>query len=244
MQTLKVECRVANVWSPPAFGVHLDGLIGWALVNQAKQSGGSSLDFNEILADMPFVSHVFPSGERVWQASILTPTGVHGLERRMMTSVVSPHKMFRLVDRGVVSEKGGKWEGVRGPEKNSQIFYTTQRISGLQAWCVGDADAIAYLLNEIRAVGSRTRIGMGALMPFDDGAFWRVTPCKEAETLWALRNLPSIEGVPSLPRYADVGAYQPPYWEGSSVIYRPILNDYMTYLDETKSPDEIMEVAQ
>lgn len=238
MEALKVECMVANAWSPPAFGVHLDGLIAWALVYQAKRSSDSALDFDHILSDLPLDKHEFPNGTWAWKASMMVPTGVYGLERRMLTGKTSPHDMFRLVELGVLSEKGGRWEGAKGPEKNSQVFYTTQRITGLQSWCVGNADAISELLDEVRAVGTRTRIGMGALLPFDDGKFWRVTSCEKAEKLWSLRNLPSLNGVPDMPRYRDVGSYQPPYWGYQSEIYRPILNDYITHQGDTDFSEE------
>lgn len=232
MQALKIECRVANAWSPPDLGVHLDGLIAWALVEQARKSGQVITDYDEILSDLPLSRHEFPNGEWVWQASQLVPVDMYGVERRMLTGRTPANEMFNLVAKGVVSSKGGKWDGSRGPEKNNQVFYTTERIGGLKGWCIGDADALADLLDEVRAVGTRTRIGMGALIPFEDDKFWRITPCDDAATLWSLRNLPDLQGVPDLSRYADIGTYRPPYWRGSASIYRPIITDYMTYREE------------
>ena len=89
---------------------------------------------------------------------------------------------------------------------------------GLRGWCVGDADAIEDLLSRVRAVGVKTRIGLGTLLPFGDGSLWRVTPDPEAEQLWRRRSSP-VRLIDD--SFRAIGSWHSPYWQGTDPIWRP-----------------------
>ncbi len=223
MRALRIECRLTTPWCPPAFGLHLDGLLSWALVSDARAAGAEFNDFQEIIADLPLQRHVFPwhgnEDTSVWCASQLVPVGWLGQERRYLTAKTNVEDMSHWINRRVVEKKGGAIiDTVRGIAKNAQSFYTVEHTRGLRGWCVGDADAIEDLLSRVRAVGVKTRIGLGTLLPFGDGSLWRVTPDPEAEQLWRRRSSP-VRLIDD--SFRAIGSWHSPYWQGTDPVWRP-----------------------
>lgn len=215
MQGLQIDCLLATPWCPPAHGLHLDGLLAWALVQDTVATRGAAADYESIISDLPLLKH--ESG--VWCASMLTPVGWLGQERRYLTAKTPVEAMARCIGSGAVDTKGGSViDTVRGPAKNGQLFITLEHVQGLRAWCIGDADAVEDLLSRIDSVGVKSRIGFGTLRPFEDGALWRVSPSEEAEQGWKRRNSP-VRLVDQ--SHQAVGSWRAPYWRGSEIIWRP-----------------------
>lgn len=215
MQGLQIDCLLATPWCPPAHGLHLDGLLAWSLVQDAVAARTNATDYDSIISDLPLEKH--ESG--VWCASMLTPVGWLGQERRYMTAKTPVESMARYIGAGAVDTKGGAGiDTVRGPAKNGQFFITLEYVQGLRAWCVGDVDAVKDLLSRIDSVGVKSRIGFGTLRPFDDGLLWRVTPSAEAAEGWKRRNAPVRLLDES---HQAVGSWRAPYWRGTDLIWRP-----------------------
>lgn len=224
MEPLRIECRLATPWHPPAFGLHLDGLLAWSLVQDAKAARADLVDYEAIISDLPLERHLLAThpggGHSVWCASQFVPVGWLGQERRYMTAKTSVEDMSHWIGRKVVETKGGSTiDTARGIAKNSQAYYTVEHVRGLRAWCVGDRDAITDLLSRVRAVGVKTRIGLGTLLPYADGALWDVRADEQASQLWRRRSSPErlIED-----SFRAIGSWRAPYWQGTDPIWRPM----------------------
>ena len=215
MQPLRIDCLLATAWCPPAFGLHLDGLIGFAAVDEATALRSDAPDYDTILADLPFARH--ESG--VWCASMFSVVNFGGQERRYLTQKTDVITMSTMIGRNVVETAGGSIiDTQRGPFKNGQAYYTVEHAQGLRAWCVGDPDRILDLLTRIPAVGVKNRIGLGTLLPFDDtGEVWKITEDDSAHERWKRRSAPVALTSDAIPA---IGAWSPPYWRGNSRIWR------------------------
>jgi len=215
MQPLRIDCHLATAWCPPAFGLHLDGLIGFAAVDEATAHRPDAPDYDTILADLPFARH--DSG--VWCASMFSVVNFAGQERRYLTQKTDVITMSMMIDRQVVETAGGSIiDTQRGPFKNGQAYYTVEHVQGLRAWCVGDPERILDLLTRITAVGVKNRIGLGTLLPFDEtGELWKITEDATAHERWKRRSAPVALTTEALPA---VGAWRPPYWGGNDRIWR------------------------
>ena len=142
-----------------------------------------------------------------------------GQERRYLTAKTDVEDVARWIGRKVVEEKGGSIiDTARGIAKASQGFYTIEHTRGLRAWCIGDQEAIADLLSRVVAVGVKTRIGLGTLLPYDDGSLWRVRPDEQAAEMWRRRPSPVRLIADS---FRAAGTWRPPYWQGNEMIWRP-----------------------
>lgn len=216
MQALQIDCRLAGPWSPQAKGAHFDSLLAHVLVNrQVRRANMNVHSYAEIIEDLPLEKHE----NGVWKASLLHPVGWLGQERRCIIGKTDTQEMSILIANGVVEAKGGSTiDTVRGIAKNAQVFVTIEHVQGLRAWCVGDKDEIENLLSDVTAVGVKTRMGFGTLLPFDTGELWRVKPCEEANLHWMRRHSPTqlIEQ-----SYPALGAWHPPYFRGAERIFTP-----------------------
>lgn len=222
MQALQIDCCLAGAWCPPSYGLHLDGLVAWSVVQDSLEQGDATMDYAKAISDLPFERHA--SG--VWCASQFFPVGWIGQEQRYYTGKTPVDHLAECIGNGAVDTKGGAViDTVRGIAKNHQGYLTLEHVRGLRAWCVGDEDAIIELLGKIEAVGVKTRMGFGALLPYEDGSLWRITPCEEATEHWKRRSSPVQLTQESYPAR---GAHQPPYWRGNEFIYRSFPMRYET----------------
>lgn len=224
MEPLRIEFRLNGPWCPPHGGVHLDGLIAWAvkedsLSNASGITGtGAEPDYATIIADLPFEKHESPHGW-CWKASKLVVIGYFGQERRYLTAKTPVHDMAQAIGNRVVEEKGGSIiDTVRGLGKNAALYYTLEHALGFEAYCVGDHDALSELLQEIEAIGAKTRLGHGSLRPYDDGKLFRITADATAQEKWKRRNAPERLREDMIPA---VASFQPPYWKGKDYCWTP-----------------------
>lgn len=222
MEPLRIEWQFATAWAPPHSGVHFDGLLALARVREASSrahAGGSDgIDYDALLADLPFEMYESPYGA-CWKASKLEVIGYVQQERRYLTSKTPLESMARDIGRGVVSRKGTTViDTARGPFKNSAMFYTLELARGAQAWCVGDVDAIGELLERVESLGTKGRIGHGALLPYEDGRRFKIERDERALENWKWRNSPE-QFFPDMVPIA--GALKPPYWRQTGYCWSP-----------------------
>lgn len=223
---LRIEWRIATPWCPPPMGLHLDGLIGHALVQEAEANGREFLTYDALLAELPFERHEAAAGW-CWKASLVRPSAVHGSERRYMTSKTAGLGLAeRMVDGGISGRALKSIDTVRGPFKNDAFWYTVEHVPACHAWCVGDPERIASLLDRITHLGKRSRLDHGRIALRDrsdaqeGGLDFDIIEDADALVHWQERVMPEpLEG------YAPVvSRLQPPYWKGEGVTqaWRPL----------------------
>lgn len=209
---LRIEWRLATPWSPNQQGLHLDGLIAWAIKEEFEHEG-VAFTFESLLADLPFAKHVGQYGW-VWQASLVQPQGRAGIERRYMTAKTASHQLAALSVAGQLEGRPlTNIDTVRGNFKNDAFWYTLEDVDHCIAWCVGDPERITPLLDRITHLARRGRLDHGRVESVE------IHEDPEAETRWRERVMPDpIDGyVPT------IGRLNPPYWtgEGQTALWRP-----------------------
>ncbi|EQD66040.1 hypothetical protein B1A_08284, partial [mine drainage metagenome] len=85
---LRIDWTLVTPWCPPALGLHLDGLIGFAMLEEAEAQNQSFTSYDELLAELPFARHESLAGW-CWKASLVRPAAVLGSERRYSTAKTS-----------------------------------------------------------------------------------------------------------------------------------------------------------
>lgn len=217
---LRIEWELATPWCPSYHGVHLDGLVAWAMVQEAVTDDTPPPDYDAILADLPFAKYESPNGW-VWKASLLRPTAVLGSERRYMTSkTASAEFATRMHDGRIAGKPLTTIDTVRGPYKNDAFWYTIEHVERIVAYCVGDPERIAPLLGQVTHLGKRARLDHGRIAPVD-GMLAQIHEDPEALELWRNRNMPEAQNGHHQP---VTGRLRPPYWmgEGAQVVWRPL----------------------
>ena len=176
------------------------------------------MNYDALTADLPFELFEHEQGD-CWKASTFEVVGYHEQTRRYMTAKTPVQAMALAIGRGLVDPKGGSIiDTQRGPGKNSAFYYTLEFADGLQAWCIGDRDALEDLLSGVSAMGAKTRLGHGALQPYEDGRFFRIVPDETAHVRWQHRNLPVRLHERLMP---GAGALKPPYWRPTTHCWLP-----------------------
>ena len=214
MLPLRIEWSLATPWCPPPLGLHLDGLIGWAIVHEAESRGECFDSYDAILADLPFAKHETASGW-VWKASLVRPVEVLGSERRYMTTKTATSEFAeRMSDGRILGKPLSSIDTVRGPFKNDAFWYTIEHAPRCAAYCLGDPERIAPLLDVITHLGKRARLDHGRV----DGV--TIVEDESAKDQWRQRHMPEPENG----HEPVMGRLQPPYWkgEGQTHVWRPL----------------------
>lgn len=223
MQGLQIDCRLAGSWCPPANGLHLDGLLAWAAVQVAMRGEtDASATYENFIHDLPLERHEFDGDEHdrwIWKASVMHVVGWIGQSRLYLTQKTPATAMLMGVAEGWIDKAGGSIiDTQRNFTKNGAVYTTIEYAHGLRSWCVGDADGVAEYLSEVKAVGVKKRIAQGALLPYEDGSLFKVTPCDQANTLWMRRNSP-VRLIEESTQKS--GRWRAPYWSQKSVCWSP-----------------------
>lgn len=216
---LRIEWALATPWCPPPQGLHLDGLIAWAVVQQLQVDGAMPATYEEAIADLPFEKYESPEGW-VWKASMVRPVEVKGSERRYMTTKTASAEFAERMHSGAIDGKPlTTVDTVRGPYKNDAFWYTAEHADRLVAYCIGDPERIVPLLDHVTHIGKRMRLDHGRVAPVD-GMLATVVEDESALNLWRQRNMPA----PDNGHQPVMGRLQPPYWmgEGTTMVWRPL----------------------
>jgi len=214
---LRIEWRFATPWCPPPVAMHLDGLLAWAQVEEARARGEGITDFSPFLDNLPLAKHETPSGW-VWKASMIESFDVLGSERRYMTRRTALTEFSVRMGSGMIEGRPlAEIDTVRGPYKNDAFWYTIEHAVGARAWCMGDPQRITELLAFVTHLGKRSRLDHGRVIDSIAGV---VNEDPVAESGWQRRYMPEpVEGhVPAM------GRLHPPYWmgEGARQVWRPL----------------------
>lgn len=223
---LRIDWTIATPWCPPALGLHLDGLLAYAVVQEAERDGRQFEAYDELLSELPFERHESGAGW-CWKASLLKPVTVRGSERVYMTAKTATQSMAEaMVDGQITGRSIKSIDTVRGPFKNDAFWYTIEHVDKIQAWCIGDPERITELLSLITHLGKRSRLDHGRIALRDHsaddegGLDFHVVEDSQARDRWTRRYMPEqVDG------YVPVqGRLQPPYWqgEGAGLCWRPL----------------------
>lgn len=223
MRPLRVTWRLSSPIATSGYPIHLDALIAFAQtevsIRLAGATGfGTEASIRSLAEHLPLERETRES-ESVWKASALVPGGScelgHGM--RFWTRKTDPFDYANRFEKGHLALRGVpgqlkqnalKIDTQRGLLKNGYKFYPVKHITELQAWCIGDVDAIKELLDPgqgspIQSIGARGRSGLGAIESFS------IEEDEAAITQWQRRAMPwPYEGAVM----AEI-ATKPPYWD-------------------------------
>ena len=251
-QPLRISWNLTSAWSPTQMGLHLDGLLAYALVQLRMREAGEAddpveetgferapLDYASVLADLPLEKHFASSSSSTnanvdawcWKASLLRPVQILASSRRHMTAKTP---IVALADyaneaRDIRTAYGDRIKSeplldpVRGAARSGSFFVEAQHVATVRAYCIGDPDRIASLLQEVSSIGRRGRLGFGMIESDENGLpIFDVSIDEEAHTMWADRVMPeAIKGPIAYVPHAS--RLRPPYWEGAGQVmcWRP-----------------------
>jgi CRISPR type IV-associated protein Csf3 len=196
---------------------YLDGLLSGVygerlLADQGASVARPGLDpFQEALNLSAFLEDTEIGGEMIWKASRLVPAWIGPLQWWTMTRRTDPLNYMWGQDTGLVKSNRASVDLNSGQERNYFWYLPIREASHLDAWCIGDPDAIRDLLGSARSIGKHRNNGFGLVsrvhVQHDEVAHqkwrWRPLPVEEtgSEEDPALTYAPAFETV------------RPPYWD-------------------------------
>jgi CRISPR type IV-associated protein Csf3 len=184
----------------------LDSILAFAAVDAAQADGASDYSAQESLP----LARIGDGADWVWQASALHITYAAD------PTTVSMARPFQYFDW--VSDMGTAWARTKknaisqgsGPMK---AFLMKQNIAWVRqctAWCVGERDQVASLLEGLNAIGPLVRNGWGRI------AEVKVVSDPDGATRWNRRILPLSLSAHKTDEHAlGTSVLRAPYWERS-----------------------------
>lgn len=223
MTPLRLTWRLSSPIACSGYPIHLDDLVAFAQTQIGlRMAATSDEDRSRSIRDLAKVlplERIEANGECVWKASALTPVPgakiTHGM--RFWTRKFDSFGYADLFKRQALDIRA-RPENLKpysltmrtqgGLFKNGFKFYAVKHVEAVQAWCVGDKDALTELLDPqqgspVSWIGARGRSGLGRIASFE------IEEDDSALTLWAQRTLPwPHDGAVQM----DL-ATKPPYWD-------------------------------
>lgn len=218
MQPLRLEWTLASPMVAGAHPLHLDALVAYAVTQRAMQDGtAAGRSFDELASELP-LQRAGEADEWCWQASALDiAAGPYSM--RLWTRKTDEMDYARRMERQQIDVRlkfplkrfAGKIDTSRGIFKEHFKFFQVRQVHRVQAWCVGDAEALGELLDPaaglVTALGAKVRMGFGRVLTFE------MHEDEEGLVQWRRRVLPWPEAG-SVPVRMAV---RPPYWHGDNV---------------------------
>lgn len=235
-QPLRVSWKLATPVAVGASPLHLDALIAFAATKRKiglEEFKDASQSIRELADDLPLSKHVEEHGsdDWVWMASALQPVVgqpsqqamrffvrrpdvLDFAERSFRGEIESDAERARRLDGKPARKRpsydkpySGILDTQRGLFKQMYKHYPVKTMPELQAWCVGDMDELAALLDPdagyITHLGARGRSGLGTISGF------KIEVDESATTLWSRRVLPWPENDEC---EKVIQPIHPPYW--------------------------------
>lgn len=185
--------------------LHLDALLAWAKVNQTGEDP-QNLSLKELLQaqeDLP-LDYAEKGPHKIWKASALlfqfrsTPFLVQMTRRTTADNIAFERNHLLRTGKGKITQGTGTY-------KDFDLRITCQWVEKVEAYGIGNLDAVQTLINRIPSLGRLTRNGWGAI------SHVKIEPSTEAEDNWRYRTLPSTFE-PTNRHFAGTGNVRPPYW--------------------------------
>lgn len=226
MKPLRLTWRLSSPIATSGYPIHLDALVAFALTSKKLQllddEPGDREDqqttIRELARELP-LQKAERGGDFVWKASALKPTegSTTGHGMRFWTRRTDAVDYADTFKRGLLHLRADPEnlkpysmviDTNRGLLKNGYKFYPVKSIAELEAWCIGDPDALQELLDPaagspIASIGARGRSGHGLISSFS------MVEDRRAEDLWSQRAMPW-----TYPGAVEMEiATKPPYWD-------------------------------
>jgi len=215
---LKVTFWLDRPMSVPLDPIHLDALLAYARVEEAKveaQAGGQSMTNWDIQHDLPVQ---FDERAQAFMASQLVFAPKSGI---MTASIIRKTSIDAWAhDKGVVYKANmNSVNPGSGRYKSYFVLNQTQWVEKATSWCVGDPERIRELLDHIKFIGKLGRNGAGAVCKIE------IEPDPTAVQKSCWRALAKIDHLPpAIGRHYSkcVGRTISPYWSSEKhEIYVP-----------------------
>lgn len=201
MQPLQIEVEVSS----PLGGYHpltLDGLLAWSVVNEALDGNQLDNSGSPYLLPVPLkLMWRSPVGMPLWAANWFEPVGANRqISAWWHKRAIKPeHAALRKgVSKASISEVMGRF-------KEKRIPMPAQIASTWTTTCIGDANEIARLLQNIDAIGKKrnAQVVRWTIRGIDEFKFSRWVPAAYMH---------ESSGV--IPLDMQLAAWTPPYWDG------------------------------
>jgi CRISPR type IV-associated protein Csf3 len=207
MTPFKVTWRLSQPVCQSDRPLHLDALLAWARVQESLKEGLEAVAALAAQEDLPLEAAV-KDGVKVWKASALlfkfqtTPFLVP------MARKTDPQEMAFARGKTILTARN-KISQATGPFKHYDMRISCQWVEKVEAYGVGDLEAVTRLLGKVPALGRLTRNGWGAISKM------AIVSDPEATEKWRYRTLP-VNFEATRWHLSGIGAVRPPYWRRES----------------------------
>ena len=228
MKPLRLTWHLSSPIATSSSPIHLDALVAFAVTESRLRKAiygepdapDPSSCVRDLANELP-IGRFERDGHSVWQASALVPVSTdemsHGM--RFWTRKTDPYDYADRLMKGHLTQTAKqpmkpfaiKVDTARGLLKQQFKHYPVKQIGAVQAWCIGDIDALQGLLDPawggvVSHIGPRGRSGLGRIQSFeiveDDAALER---WKERVLPWAHEGSVPLQMATTFP-----------YWEVSN----------------------------
>jgi len=191
--------------------IHLDALLAWAVVDEAREAGHPDPISEQ--ESLPLARHDSPEGW-CWQASQLDFTLTAPAYSMFLTRPTRVHEYAAGRLSGAYVSGMDKITLGTGRHKAFLFNHRMQQASTAVAYGVGDVERVRELLVRVTSIGKLQRFNAGAITQVS------VVEDPTAHQRWQRRIMPSMTA-----GYAQVVAcVRPPYWKRGQrqVAYAPM----------------------
>lgn len=182
---LRIDFDIITPVRVPGHLFHLDGLIGWSMIEQRMRSGDNSMSPDEICKSLPIESIDLGDGEKLYKASAFVFTGSGDRQNLKLTRPCDYQQM--ALDQGEVfsGTRLKKWDPIvsSGFYKAYFLDEPLRLYDRASAWVVGDKEQITQALSLVENIGKLTRLDCGHVSSLT------VTEDEKAFDLWRYRAL-------------------------------------------------------
>jgi len=210
MKPFKVTFTINGEVAVPRHLVHLDDLLAWAAVDEAREDGQE--DPVPAKESLPLARYESDAGW-CWKASALRFQVLSEPRLLCRTRRVDYETIAREKDE-LIEFRANKFTEGTGQYKGFDLRDAVQWVESAHACGVGDVGSVEGLLQRIQFIGGLRKLSFGRVRSFE------VTPCDDKEA-WRYRHLPE----PHADHVPVVGGLTPPYWDRArhQTVYEPIL---------------------
>lgn len=214
MKPLRIRISLSTPMMEPGNLFHLDGLLAALRVKQAEVEHGD-VNPRDWHHDLPLGKYVSPSGEWVFQASVFSLNSKSPAVPWLITGGINTMTAAEHRASGLLALRSSKPNPAGGHFKGS-CFHKPLVWAELEAWCIGEREAIEHLLSNCRQVGGRRGTGFGRVSSV------QVEEVSPEECRWYDRALPfDYEGPGRDALVGMIGGLRPPYWDRTQ--HEPLL---------------------
>ena len=221
MEGFVVRWQLSTPMAVPERPIHLDALLASAKVDEELRRGTPCEHALAAQDELPLERAGTADGEWVWKASQLLCSPTSPPINVQMTRRVEMDVLAADRDRIFTSRRQALRIGT-GPFRNYDLRLAVQWQGSIEAYGIGDLEAVRVLLQTITSLGRMRRNGWGKIASFSVTGL-----AGQAMDQWKKRSLPrSLHSEALSEHQPGYGTYRPPYWnraEWSEILEWPIV---------------------